>query len=346
MLAVVLTELRKLEIRQLPSPVLSKDTDVLLKVEKVGVCGSDVHYFETGRIGPRQVEFPFLMGHECAGTVIQAGRAVKRVRAGDQVAVDPAMPCHQCDQCCQGRQNTCRHLSFLGCPGEAPGCLSEFIVMPEECLYPLRGKLTLQQAVLCEPLSIGIYAVKQSHLPTHGEAAILGSGPIGLSVLLAARQQGARQVFMTDKIDHRVNIARQAGAAWSGNPDHADIVSTILKEAPEGLDVVYECAGQQETLDQAVELLKPGGRLMLVGIPREERIYFKIDLLRRKEITLINVRRQNDCVQAAIDLIASRAAPVDFMVTHHCAPEQAQEAFDRVADYRDGVIKAMIDFPS
>jgi L-iditol 2-dehydrogenase len=340
--AVALTGMRQVQLIDVPRPAIKKDTDVLLKIERVGVCGSDMHYYETGRIGPRKVQFPFVIGHECAATVVETGAGAKRVQVGQTVAVDPAMPCHQCDQCREGRQNTCRHLTFLGCPGEAQGCLSEFLVMPEECLYPLGGKLSAEQGALCEPLSIAIYAVQQSHLRAGSAIGILGAGPIGLCVLLAAESQSAGGTYVTDRLDQRVAVARKAGATWAGNPERENVVNAMLGSRPEGLDAVFECAGQQATIDQAVEMLKPGGRLMLVGIPREERISFVIDLLRRKEISVINVRRQNKCVQAAIDMIGASPARFEFLVTHRSPAEQASEAFERVADYRDGVIKAMI----
>jgi threonine dehydrogenase-like Zn-dependent dehydrogenase len=132
-------------------------------------------------------------------------------------------------------------------------------------------------------------------------AGVLGAGPIGLSCMEAARIVGARAVYITDKIDARVQIARKAGAIWAGNPDREDIVGSILQKEPLGLDVVFECAGQQSAIDQALELLRTGGILMLVGIPREDRISFSIDKLRRKEMSVINVRRQNHCPQTAID---------------------------------------------
>jgi len=344
MKAVALTSLKKMEAVELPMPAVAGEDGVLLKVEKVGVCGSDIHYYQTGRIGARVVEFPFVLGHECAGTVVEIGRGVKRVQPGDEVAVDPAISCGHCDQCRQGRRHTCRRLRFLGCPGEARGCLSEFIVMPEDCLYPTNGRLSLEQAVLCEPLSIGVYAVKQARLAPRADIAILGCGPIGLCVLLAARHASTATVFATDRLDYRLAFAATLGAGWQGNPDKAPVVKEILGLQPAGLDVVFECAGQQETLDQAVQLLKPGGRLMLIGIPATERVSFHIDALRRKELTLINVRRQNDCVEAAIELIASRTVNADCLLTHRFAPQDAQRAFDLVAAYGDGVVKALIDF--
>ncbi|MBN1505348.1 MAG: alcohol dehydrogenase catalytic domain-containing protein [Sedimentisphaerales bacterium] len=343
MKAAVLTGIRRMEVRDVPDPKIEKDTDVLLKIEKVGVCGSDVHYFETGRIGSQVVQFPFIVGHECAATVARVGKKGARVKVGDEVVVEPAVSCHDCDQCRRGRENTCFKLKFLGTPGQGDGCLCQFIVMPEECCFPTAGTLTMEQGALCEPLAIAAYAVKQSHLPPGADVAILGAGPIGLSCMAVARAQGTRNCYMTEKTAERIKMAGGNGATWVGNPLLEDVVAAIWKQQPLGIDVVYECAGQQETIDQAVDLLKPGGTLMLIGIPRQDRISLSIDKIRRKEVTIVNVRRQNGCTQAAIDLIASGRVNVDFMVTHHFGLDDVQDAFEMVADYRDGAVKAMIE---
>jgi len=341
--AIVLTGIRQMEMANVPEPTIKKDDEVLLKVEVVGVCGSDVHYYEAGRIGSQIVEYPFVVGHECAATVEAVGSAVTRVKVGDSVVVEPAIACNNCDQCKRGRKNTCRNLKFLGCPGQAGGCLCEYIVMPEDCCFPIDDKITFAQGVLCEPLAIGVYAVKQACISGNTDIAILGSGPIGLSCLVSAVAENANACYVTEKIEERVEAAEKNGTTWVGNPNKEDIVKEILRLKPAGVDVVFECAGQQETIDQAVELLKPGGKLMLVGIPRLERISFIIDKIRRKEITIVNVRRQNDCTQMAIDLIAAGKINADFMITHRFKLEQTQQAFDMVAEYRDGVIKALIE---
>jgi len=170
---------------------------------------------------------------------------------------------------------------------------------------------------------------------------ILGCGPIGLSVLLAAQVAGIRSIYVTDKIHERLAAARNNGASWAGNPEESDVVAEIRKIGNE-LDAVFECCGDQEALDQAVDLIKPGGKLLILGIPEQDRVSFDINKLRRKEISIQNVRRQKRCTQEAIDLIASKKANVDFMATHTFSLERTQEAFKIVAHYRDGVIKAMI----
>ena len=222
MKAVLLTGIKQTETRDIPKPDIKKDSDVLLKIEKVGVCGSDVHYYETGRIGSQIVQYPFIVGHECTATVEAIGSAVTTVKVGDQVVVDPAAPCNQCDQCKQGRENTCRNLRFLGTPGQGGGCLCEYIVMPQTSCFPTGGAITLEQGVLCEPFAIGVYSVKQAQMPKKAGLAILGSGPIGLSCMVAAQVEQAGAIYMTDKIEQRTRIAKKAGAVWVGNPEKQD----------------------------------------------------------------------------------------------------------------------------
>jgi L-iditol 2-dehydrogenase len=343
MKAAVLTGLKQIEIIDAPKPVIKNDNDVLLKVTVVGVCGSDIHYYTTGKIGSQVVQYPYLVGHECSAIVEAVGKKVKTVRVGDEVVVEPAVSCHNCVQCKMGRENTCLKLKFLGTPGQLDGCLCEYLVMLEDCCLPTKGGLTLEQAALCEPFTIGVYAIKQSNLAKGDTIAILGSGPIGLSCLAAAKIQKIGAIYATDKLDYRVDCAKTNGAAWAGNPDKEDIVKSILKKQPNGIDIACECAGKQETIDQALDLLRPGGKLLLIGIPQFERFSFPVDKIRRKEITIINVRRQNRTTQTAMDLVAAASAKIGFMITHRFKLEQTKTAFDLVADYRDNVIKAMIE---
>ena len=343
MKAMFLTALRQMELRDIPKPVIKKDTDVLLKVESVGVCGSDVHYFETGRIGSQVVEFPFVVGHECAATVVKTGSAVTRVKTGEQVVVEPSFACHKCDQCKIGREHTCRNVIFLGTPKQMGGCLCEYIVVPQENCFPTNGEITLEQGALCEPLSIGIYTVKQAGFAKGSNIAILGSGPIGMCVLAASKVQETGNIYITDKIDTRLSAAQKLGVDYIGNPDKVDIVSDINKAEPLGIDCVFECCGQQEALDQAMDILKPGGQLVIVGIPRTDLISFSADKFRRKEITIKYIRRQNHCVQKAIDFVKSGKIDINFLITHRFELEQTQNAFELLTEYGDGVIKAMVN---
>jgi L-iditol 2-dehydrogenase len=267
MKAMMLTGIREMELREVPDPVLKNPNDVKIKMLVLGICGSDIHYYTLGRIGSQVVRYPFTVGHECAGEVTATGSEVTHVRKGDIIAVEPAMWCGNCDQCLSGRHHTCRNLKFLGCPGQADGALSEYIVMPEASCYPLPGKLTLDHGAISEPLAIGVYAVKKAGEIKGKEIGILGFGPIGMSVMLAAKAQEAGKIYVTDKIDPRLIIASKEKAAWTGNPLKENIEEKVSLMEPLGLDIIFECCGKQEAVDQAIDMLKPGGRLVIAGIP-------------------------------------------------------------------------------
>jgi L-iditol 2-dehydrogenase len=340
---IILASPGKFEVLEDKKPQLKSGNDVLVKVAAVGVCGSDIHYFRQGAIGEQKISYPFIIGHECSGIVEQVGNKVTKIKKDDRVAIDPAISCGICDQCLAGRRHTCRKLSFMGNPLELNGCLQEYIIVPEESCYKLKDNIDLDNGAFIEPLTIGLQAVNFNK--DGKDIAILGSGPIGISVLISQKAKLKEcTFFVTDKIDSRLDFAKQKGAHWTANPVKNDIVKDILKEKPEGLDVVYECCGEQEALDQAVELLKPGGRLIIVGIPEKDIISFPVHTLRRKEITINNVRRQNEKVEDAISLVSSGDIDLKGIVTHNYNFSDTQKAFELVNSYADNVIKANINF--
>jgi L-iditol 2-dehydrogenase len=335
--------LKKLEIVDQPAPTVDRPDDVLLRIDRVGVCGSDVHYYLDGRIGNQVLRYPATVGHECSGTVIETGAAVSRVRPGDRVAVDPAFACGTCDQCRAGRPHTCRRLQFMGSPGEALGAVAEYCVVPAENCFAVSDSLTLDDACLVEPLSIGRYAVQVGEIAPSARVAVLGAGPIGLSVLLCAKAAGPCTTYVTDLLEPRLAAARQCGADWTGNARTTDTTAAILQQQPQGLDRVFECSGDPAAIDQAQELLAPGGMLLLVGIPPIDQVSVNIHRMRRKELTFRNVRRQNGCVGSVIEWLAAGRLNAQPLLTHRFPLEKISEAFQLVADYRDGVIKALID---
>lgn len=344
MKAIKLTAIRQMEMMEVPDPQIKNSKDVKIRMSVVGVCGSDIHYYAWGAIGSQVVRYPFTVGHEGAGIVVETGKDVTRVKRGDRVAVDPAMPCFKCDQCRAGRYHTCRKLRFLGCPGQAEGCLSEYIVMPEDSCFPLSGRLTTDHGSISEPLAIGIYSVRKSGNIRGLKVGVLGFGPIGMSVMLAAKAGMAEKIFVTDRIDERLTMALREGAEYAGSVLKRDIVQEILEREEYGLDVVYECCGQQEAVDQAFDLLKPGGKLVVVGIPGFDFWSVNVEKTRRKEIMIQFIRRQVDCVEPALRMMEEGIIDAGNMVTHRFPFNKTQDAFNLVESYGDGVMKAMIDF--
>jgi threonine dehydrogenase-like Zn-dependent dehydrogenase len=219
--------------------------------------------------------------------------------------------------------------------------------MPAQSCFQIPESMTATQAALVEPFSIGLYAQRLAADDLTGKAvAILGSGPIGLSVMLACQAAGARAIYMTDILDYRVEHARKMGADWAANPEKSDIVADILAAEANGVDYAFECAGEQETVDQAVQVTTPGGKILLVGIPEFDRLSFDVSSVRRAEISLQPVRRQNECVQDAIDLVAAGKVDLDAMVTHEMPLEDVERAYEILDDYDDNVIKAMVHIES
>jgi len=338
------TGLRQLELRDEPEPELDGPDSVLLRIDRVGVCGSDVHYYANGGIGRQRVQYPATLGHECAGTIVDVGSAVERPAPGDRVAVDPAMVCGTCDQCLAGRRNTCRNLKFMGSPGQAPGAVAEYRVVPAENCLVIPDPVSLDEAVLVEPLSIGMHAVRLAEVYPGARIAVLGAGPIGLSVLVWAKVTAPATVYVTDLIDRRLQVAQKYGADWTGSPEREDVVAAITEREPRGLDLVFECSGDPTCIDQGIRLLTPGGMLLLLGIPAmTPQVDFDIHTMRSKELAFQSVRRQKGCMAPSIRLIAEGHVDTAPLLTHRFALDEIRDAFELVADYRDGVIKALIE---
>lgn len=340
----VLTGIRRMSLINAIIPQISKPDEVKIKIKSIGVCGSDIHYYSEGKIGSQVVEYPFPVGHECSGIIEETGPEVSRVKVGDLVVVDPSVHCGHCDQCLSGRPHTCRNNRFLGCPGQLDGCLAEYIVMPEFTCFPVTGKLNPVQAALVEPLSIGVYAVNLASLASSSvSAAIFGAGPIGLSILMKLLADGIRRVAMIEPLDYRLEKAKSIGARYLINPLNENVFRQVSQQEELLLDVVFEASGEQDAVNHSLEILKPGGKLVLVGIPPSASYTFNMDIMRRKEINVINVRRQNHCVEEAIGLVVNKKVDVEKMVTHHFSLDETPQAFDMVEGYKNGVIKAMID---
>lgn len=344
MQTVFLTGIKQMELGTEAMPSITNPTEVLIKIKSIGVCGSDVHYYAEGKIGTQVVSYPFKVGHECSGIIMEKGRDVKNLDEGDLVVIDPSVHCGFCDQCIAGRPHTCRNNKFLGCPGQIDGCLSEYIVLPEFTCFPVTKKLNPVQAALIEPLSIGVYSVKQANITNQQSSiGIFGAGPIGLSILMKLLADTINNIGIIEPLDYRLIKAKEIGAKYIINPDKEDVFKLVSTYEELLLDVVFEASGQQVAVDNAIKILKPGGKLILVGIPTSAQYTFDMDLMRRKELTVLNIRRQNHCVEEAIELVASGRVDAEKMVTHHFNFDQTPYAFDLVEGYKNGVIKAMIN---
>lgn len=293
--------------------------EALVRVTAVGICGSDLHWFDEAGIGDARLQKPLIPGHEFAG-VIAAG-----ARKGQRVAVDPAIPCHACEFCRQGNPNLCKNLRFAGF-GAEDGALREFIAWPEECLFPLPDALSAEDGAMLEPLGVALHAADLAHLRVGMSVGVFGCGPIGLFVVQLARLMGAAEIHVTEPLSHRLQFAKNLGASqWQ--PDRE-------------VDISFEVAGENAAVETSIAAVKPGGTVILAGIPDDDRISFSASAARRKGLTIKLVRRMKFTYPRAIRLVESGQIDVRSLVTHRFALEQAPTAF-MTAQRRVGV-KVMI----
>lgn len=341
MKAALLYGPKDLRIEERPKPTIGPG-EMLLRVRAVGVCGSDVHTYLYGRIGPTVLQSPLILGHEFGGEVVQVSVDVANAKPGDRVAVDPARNCTTCEFCLKGHPNLCKDLHFCGLwPDD--GALAQYMAYPARLAYPLPESISYGEAVLLETLSIAIHAADLGKLHGGDEVAVLGCGPIGLLVIQMACISGATRIFATDLLDYRLELARRCGATDVLNAGEADPVAWVAGETRgRGVDVAFEAAGAAETPAQSVEIAKRGGTVCLIGIPLEDRTEFRASSARRKGLTIKLVRRMKHTYPRAIALVQRGLVDLQSLLTHEFPLEEAEKAFQLVERYGDGVIKAVI----
>ncbi len=297
-----------------PEPEASPG-ETLVRVKAVGICGSDLHWVAEGGIGDADLKKPLILGHEFAG-VISSG-----ARQGERVAIDPAITCHRCEFCLQGKPNLCENIRFAGHAMEDGG-LREYIAWPEECLIPLPEHLSFADGAMLEPLGVAIHAIDLASLQPGMSVGVFGCGPIGLLVLQVARLAGAVRVYASEPLPHRLNMARTLGAAeWKPG--------TVV-------DLAFEAAGDDDAVNAALASTRPGGRVLLIGIPSNDRTCFTATVARHKELTIQLLHRMKFTYPRAIQMVESGKVDVRSLVSHTFPLERTVEAF-RLAQRREGL---------
>ena len=347
MLAARLHGPADLRVERVPRPGPPKHDEALLRVKATGICGSDLHAYQDARVGDTPVTSPLILGHEFSGVVVAAGPDAldgnaRPLEPGARVAVDPAQPCLHCDMCEQGHPNLCRHIRFCSThPND--GSLSEWMLIPARCCFPVPKTVSDIEAALLEPLGVALHAVDLAKLGAAHSVAILGAGSIGLFIQQVAKLSGADPIFVTDKFPWRLKVARQHGAL-AINCDQEDPVAIIDKEtAGRGVDVAIEAAWADHSVQQAVEMARPGGRVVLVGIPSRDQLTLKPSAARRKGLTIKFCRRMKHTYPRAIQLMERGRIDLRGFVSHRFPLRRAGEAFALNAAYRDEVVKIIIE---
>jgi len=321
-----------LQIHDEPIPAPGPN-ETLVKVTAVGVCGSDLHWFSEGSIGDARLDHPLVLGHEFAGITPD----------GLRVAVDPAVACGKCEYCLEGSPNLCEKMHFAG-HGTDDGALREFVSWPTRFLYALPESLSDAEGAMLEPLGVALYAVDLACLRAGLRVGIYGCGPIGLLVVQLARISGATQIIATDKFPHRVEAARIMGASHAILADAGREIHEIMSITQNrGVDVAFEVAGENDAVDTAIATARPGGHVILAGIPADDRTSFTASIARRKGLALQLVRRMKHTYPRAIRLVEQGLIDVQSVISHHFTLENAVEAYS-LATRREG-LKIIINLP-
>jgi L-iditol 2-dehydrogenase len=313
-----------LRLHEEPVPIPGEG-EKLLGVTAVGICGSDLHWFNEAGIGDAHLEKPLVLGHEFTALT----------ENGERVAVDPAISCGVCEYCKRGHPNLCENLIFAGHANQ-DGALREMMTWPQRCLFPLPDALTDADGVMLEPLGIAIHAVDLAHLQVGMSVGVFGCGPIGLLILQLTQLAGASKVIATDILPHRLEMARALRADETYLVTEGSVDWEAMMSDKRGLDVVFEVAGENAAVEMAVAAACPGGKVILVGIPADDQTSFTASVARRKGLTLKLVRRMKFTYPRAIQLVKDGKVNVRLLVTHTFTLENAAEAF-AVATRRDGL---------
>ncbi len=337
MKAAYLVEPEQFALRETPVPEPGP-RDVLVAMGACGVCGSDIHFMENGRIGDFIVEEPLVLGHEAAGEVVRVGPEVKTLRPGDRVAIEPGIPCGHCEYCHGGRYNLCEDVVFLSAP-PYDGFFQEYVVVPEDFAYRLPEGMSTEAGATVEPLAVGLHAVNLAGLGSGDHVVVLGAGPIGLLATAAARARGATDITTVDVVERRLEFALGMGATRVLNAAEADVAAELGNSA----HIVLDCATVDETLNEAFDIVRPGGCIAWVGMAAEL-VTVPFQRFQAKELRLTGVFRYANCFRPAVELIASGQVDTAPLVTDRFEFPQVEEAIKFAAANRRSALKTMVNF--
>jgi L-iditol 2-dehydrogenase len=314
--------------------------DVQVRVDSVGICGSDLHAWSEGSVGDSANRYPMVLGHEPAGTVVKTGAGVTGIAPGDRGALEPALYCYHCEYCQRGQFNVCANIRFLSNPGH-PGFFRERVNLPASNFFPIPATLSADIATLGEPLAVALHSLKFAAVHADDTVAVFGAGPIGLLTIAGLKAAGVGRIWAVEPVAHRREMAIAIGAAVAVPPEEA--IATILRDTGKrGVDCAIDCAAGEQTTNEAMRVSRNAGRVVLTGIHAGRFVPIEGSTMRRKELTIFNVRRSNDEAHAALDLLIAHPEWFAPLVTHVRGMEQVADAFTIAGKYLDGVGKMIV----
>lgn len=327
------------EERDIPK---TKDDEVLVKLEYVGICGSDLHYYETGAIGDYVVNPPFVLGHEPGGTVVEVGKNVKHLKVGDRVALEPGKTCGHCEFCKTGRYNLCPDVVFFATP-PVDGVFQEYVAHEADLCFKLPDNVSTLEGALIEPLAVGFHAAIQGDAHLGQRAVVMGAGCIGLVSMMALKARGVSEVYVVDIMEKRLDKALELGATGVINGAKEDVLERV-KELTDGsgMDLVIETAGTEITTRQAIHMAKKGSNIVLVGYSKSGEMTLPMSLVLDKELTFKTVFRYRHIYPMAIDAVAAGKVNLKGIVTDVFGLDEAQKAMDYSVNNKADIVKAVI----
>ena len=330
------------EERDIPK---TKDDEVLVKLEYVGICGSDLHYYETGAIGDYVVNPPFVLGHEPGGTVVEVGKNVKHLKVGDRVALEPGKTCGHCEFCKTGRYNLCPDVVFFATP-PVDGVFQEYVAHEADLCFKLPDNVSTLEGALIEPLAVGFHAAIQGDAHLGQRAVVMGAGCIGLVSMMALKARGVSEVYVVDIMEKRLDKALELGATGVINGAKEDVLERV-KELTDGsgMDLVIETAGTEITTRQAIHMAKKGSNIVLVGYSKSGEMTLPMSLVLDKELTFKTVFRYRHIYPMAIDAVAAGKVNLKGIVTDVFGLDEAQKAMDYSVNNKADIVQALIRMP-
>jgi len=333
MLAAYLEKPYEIKIKEVPSPEIRNPEDVLIRVDSVGICGSDIHYYREGRIGDFMVKKPLILGHETTGVVEKSGADAEGLKEGDRVALEPGIPCRKCTYCKTGRYNLCPDVKFFATP-PVDGTFCEYVVHPADFVYKLPASVSLEEGTLLEPLSVGVHACRLAKIKPGERVMVAGLGPVGLLALQTALAHGA-DVCGIDRVEKRLAMAEKCGAKKVFNTKETPAV-----KPGQSFDVVFECSGAVQLVQESINMVRRGGRIVYIGMGADT-VPLNMAKVTAGEIEIKGLFRYANTYPAAIKLVEEKKIELAPLISKTFALQQAKEALEYPGENPD-CIKALV----
>lgn len=341
MKTAVLTSLKNIELqeREIPTP---EDDEVLIRVRAVGLCGSDVHYYEHGRIGSFIVKKPIILGHEASGDIVKVGKKVEHLKEGQRVAIEPGATCGECVHCRTGRYNLCPHVEFLATP-PYDGAFCEYVTMRADLVFPIPDSMSYETAALVEPFSVGVHAVRRGDLKQGETVIIMGMGPIGLVTAAAAKMAGAQTIIGVDLEQSRLDVAKEMGANYTINLREENLEDKVNEYTNGmGVDLAIETAGSPKAVQGCISSVRRGGRVTIVGMSPQDGVPISISQIIDKEIDVKGIFRYHHTYPAAIDMLSNSEINIERIITNEYQLSETAVAFEQSINDKANTLKIII----